>query len=89
MHHTQLLRKSPEQAATDLANITSNTAEIHAVDVSVATSIIEDLTTAALTNEEVRFYFIATQMCIYNVPHTQLSHKIHNTILEWSCLLNI
>ena len=37
----------------NLANITSNTAEIHAVDVSVATSIIENLTTAAIANEEV------------------------------------
>ena len=34
-------------------------AEIHPVDVSVATSIVENLTTAAITNEEVRFYFIA------------------------------
>ena len=59
-----LTQLPPEQAAPDLANITSNTTEISAVDVSVATSIIEDLTTAALTNEEVRFYFIATQMCI-------------------------
>ena len=48
-----LTQLPPEQAAPDLANITSNTTEISAVDVSVATSIIEDLTTAALTNEEV------------------------------------
>ena len=48
-----LTQLPPEQAAPDLANITSNTAEISAVDVSLATSIIENLTTAAIVNEEV------------------------------------
>ena len=43
----------------NLANITSNTAEIHAVDVSVATSIIESLTTAAIANEEVCEFFFS------------------------------
>ena len=56
-HITQLLRTSPEQAAGNLANITSNTVQIRAVDVSVATTIIENLTTAAISNEEVRLYY--------------------------------
>ena len=56
----------------NLANITSNTAEINAVDVSVATSIIEDLTTAAITNEEVRFYcykFTCLQYAIHSFEY--------------------
>ena len=78
--HTQLLRTSPKQAAIDLANITSNTPEIHAVDVFVATSIIENLTTAAITNEEVCVLFLRSlwkitsfHLCCF-VIHTQPIH---------------
>ena len=48
----QLLEVSPEQAAETLANITSME-EIQAVDVFLATEIIENLTTVAIINERV------------------------------------
>ena len=48
---TQLRKASPEQAAEELANITS--LEIQADDVSLAADIIEDLSEDATTNERV------------------------------------
>ena len=48
---TQLRKASPEQAAEELANITS--LEIQADDVSLAADIIEDLSKDAITNERV------------------------------------
>jgi len=47
----ELRRASPEQAAEELANITSM--EIQADDVSLAADIIEDLSEDATTNERV------------------------------------
>ena len=78
---TKLLRTSPEQAATDLANITSSTAETHAVDVSVVTSIIEDLTTA-VTLAALNKMLKGIQLCMRHIMYAHLgSYKMESDLL--------
>ena len=49
----QSAENNPEQLAESLVDITNRSEEIQAVGISIATTLIEDLTDDAIENEEV------------------------------------
>lgn len=57
-----------------MANITSNTSEVDAAAVSVASNIVEDLTESAIENEEVSlplFVIKYSALCLYQMPQVR------------------